>query len=904
MNVFPAFNDSYKTRKRTFRCCKKCRLRRIRCNFLTPDYEIHGCDNCRNRGEPCNLARSYRPELDGELPVKAEPALPLPKAKRAKLNMVPMQVETPSLTGTSEPTSQPSQPLLGQFQFQLNPQPPVLAKPLHTLHIASLHALTLSPAPDVVRSKSFSNGPRKDLDSAGLHQDYLYKNLGYPEREVSPGQKTHLSTMLPPLFPMVTAAPYAAAIDNVDAIIHHIDWRYLKQHYDFNTTIRQLRFYFSKTLSRKNTLVEPEVVKDVLARKHISKSMHLGPQNALHFKFLLSMHAFTLNTPGFCEISETDLVKLFEIYFYKVNSVFPIVFESEFWELYKRDRIPSVLMYAVVLTAARDELAEPILECCFADNGTPFKEKHVRFQIELEMKIRQLLIFLPELGDSEKLARLTTQLLLSLNFKFNKFGNEQSSHDISDCVGYAYSLLIHQDFFHARIAQEGAQKKSTYLKHLWWVIFIFDRFNAVLNGKAMFINRRDFNIARPIVMPHLNSLVGLAFLLEDTVIAAFRPPRKNGNLEEQPLLEFQEGDPVFAPIKFIEEELKIIGNTDYLNSVYTEYRKHEARSTGHIPNIPVEKYRDRMVFLLERFVSMNIVLILRTGQVKYLDHSPQLDEFSLQLSDSFLKNFQMLKDGRGHQLVMATPLIPLLMLVAFSIPLTTRLRIINEIKNMSGMDYQKVVKVNELSQAFLQEIESFSDKWWFVHEVVTSIKSMKMAKEFDEPKVRRRHSKNPDNSAANRDRVSVHSLVESPSDVESVLPPMLSITSPGFYDEVIKKEDSDEEEEEEELSKSANHDIVNTKMLVPPMMRSFMTMEPSSIITTDDLAFRAQEVRALVNANAENSIYNQPSGSAGSVSSEDVNFDVGQLAELVNTETSFVPSIMDFFNEQSHELFM
>ncbi|KAF8004306.1 hypothetical protein HF325_001754 [Metschnikowia pulcherrima] len=231
-----------------------------------------------------------------------------------------------------------------------------------------------------------------------------------------------------------------------------------------------------------------------------AKSKFLDKSNLLQCRIVLSLHAFTLDTPGFYHIQGDDLVKLYEIYFYKVNSVYPIVFEPEFWELHKRGRIPNIIKYAVILVAARDELSEVILARSFV-NQDSFDVNNSRFLRELEMKIRQLLDFLPELGDTEKLARLITLLLLSLNFRANKIGNEQSSNDVGNSISYAYSLLIHHKFFHEQIMKVGALKKSIYLRHLWWVIFIFDRFNAMLNGKAMFIKRLDFNIQRPLDLP-------------------------------------------------------------------------------------------------------------------------------------------------------------------------------------------------------------------------------------------------------------------------------------------------------------------------------------------------------------------------------------------------------------------
>lgn len=910
MIVFPAFDDNYKIRKRTFRCCKKCRSKRIRCVILGSDYETYGCDNCRKRGVVCDLARDFKP--DDSNPVKVERRESLEQSRETLCDPVTL---AHSVGGTQSVSN-------GQICI-----PPIYQTPSRTNLLGGLNSISsmylnqLNPINQMGDTASQIDNSSQDTLLCGIPvgSSAPSSNLrSEGSRDMSPNQWTPRPPV-PPFPPTISHAPYVAPTDEIENMIDRIDWRYLKQHWDFNTTIHQSRFYFSKIPSRTSYSTKgnkPLMV--ALAKRRTAKSKYLGPHNAMHFKFLLAIHAFTLDTPGFCAMSEVDLLQLYEIYFFKVNSVFPIVFESEFWELYKHNVIPSIIIFAVVLTAAQDELAKPILARSFIDKDPKnFKKNHVRFLTELEMKIRQLLIFLPELGDSEKLVRLTTQLLLSHNFKFNKFGNEQSSHDIADCASYAYSLLIHQDFFHVRICQEGALKKSVFLKHLWWVIVIFDRFNATMNGKAMFIARRDFNIAHPTDLPHLNNLVDLAFDLEDTLVAVFRPPRTMGGkiAEGLPEMETQAEDAKFSPAKFIEKEMKIINDVEAMKEIFTDYRKYETRGT-HLPGISVGRYRDRMVYFLTRFVSMNIVLILRTGQVKFLNASPHLDDFSLMLSDSFLTVFQMLKDGRGHQLLMASPLIPLLMLAVFSIPLTSRLRIISKVKKLrQDIDTKQMIKVNDLSKNFLVELETFANNWWFVHEVVASIKKLnpKMSKELDirqeatMPKKRKR-STNPEVSVAKREKLSIHSLVDDAPDSVKLLPTLLSITSPGYYDESIKS--SEDEDDDADLSNPKDYESemhVHNKMLEPPMFRhSMFLLTPSDILTAQDLANRAQEVRDLFNSNAfeDNGRSNVSPGQAGSVGSEEVNFDVGQMAELVSTETSFVPSIMDFFNDQSHEFYM
>lgn len=979
MFVFPAFDSNYKTRKRTFRCCKKCRNKRIRCIILNADYEIHGCDNCRARSFTCDLIKPHRVKTedsvfaDGEKTIPPEALSPdiVSNSDLVQAYALENQYAQPAPTSgidhhdlaqlqghiqnnshhqvnnlaptsakfqaPSPPLSNPSNVLTYLFASSASPCSQNIAGSVGNIlgdrgqgppNSAAVNinganpAFTSGSTATILSSQVASNGSMAISGNTAVMQNMLVTH-GHGDRGVLLENITENYTeersgseswqFTPPFPPNVSSGPHVPSIENIDSMIDKIDWRYLKRYFDFNTTIRQSRYYFAKTLTRKGcTSLKEESLSEVLAKKHSVKPKKLRALNALHFKFLLSFHAFTLNTPGFYEISDTDLLHLFEIYFYKVNSVLPIVFEAEFWELYKRNKIPTIIVYAIVLVISRDQLAEPILARSFVHNGATFRENQVRFLTELEMKIRQLLMFLPELGDTEKLARLITQLLLSLNFKFNKFGNEQSSHDLAECISYAYSLLIHQEFFHVRIAKEGAQKKSVYLKHLWWVIFIFDRFNALMNGKAMFIKRLDFNVARPTDMPSLDQLVSLAYTLEDTLIAVSRPPRIIDGKEVIATQETLVGDPEFRPAAFIEQEMQLIKDREKLQTSFTEYRQFENLLNSHLPGIPVEMYRDRVILFLSRILSNQIVLILRTGQVKYSDDAPDMDEFSLILSESFMSLLDMLRDGRGSQLTLEIPLIPLIMLVAFSVPLTTRIRLISKLKNIgnTSIDFKKVQKVMDLSQIYLKELKKFGEKWWFVNEVVSSIESvnMKMTNLNDKPVQPKKRKKSiPDEPVVKRERLSIDSLVTDPSDVESVLPPLLSITSPGFYDEVITKGESDEEEDEEsgdellDTTAGPEDDLISMKTLVPPMMRNFSI---PSFMTAEDLASRAQEIRNLA-TNVDFPFEQGPTATLLSsrdsvTSADDVNFDVGQLAELVTDETSFMPSALDFWNE--HEL--
>lgn len=898
MFVFPAYNSSYKSRKRTFRCCQTCRMKRIRC-FLTGEYETHGCDVCRRKGLHCDLIKQQHDKISVEqkasfLPdFKLETPVSLPHSSR--ISEAPMSSQSsPNRSSYMDP-----------IRYSTGNVPPLPKENMSPSRsksedLSTYTNQTHSIPPQPQQPQAFYPNILASSGSPMQHEklfDTLFANPFAPVQEENqeikseardgPRSNTSLSTSW-------FSSPRTFNSDNIEEIIHKVDWKFLKRVFDFNTSIKETAVYFAKTLSRKDAETKWESLTEILSKRHRHKTRYLSSRNCLHFKFLLSIHAFTLNTPGFFEVSQSDLLKLYEIYFYKVNSIFPIVHEQEFWELYKKNKIPNIMAYAMIIIAARDELSELILRRSFCTNTGLFKDKQNRFIYELEVKVRQLLLFLPELGDTEKLTRLTTQLLLCLNFTFNKFGNEQSSHDLFDCVSYSFSLLIHHDFFHERIIQEGVKNKSTYLKHLWWVIFILDRFNALLNGKAVVIKRPDFNIGRPTDLPHLDRIVGIAYALEDTLIEAFRPPRVFNGVKSIKA-ETLPGDPIFVPSEYLKDDGA--ARIEKVRAKFMEHDYDKSKKIGCLPAMPVSAYRDRHVLFLEEIMKNQIGLILRTGQVKYLKSCPEIDEPSLRLSESFVKLLDMLKDGRGYELVMPIPLIPLIMLVSFSVPLTSRMRLLSKLKGIpsDSLAYAKMTRVGDLCNKFIQELNILSESWWFVHEVMASIQSLNQkankSMENREKILAIRKAAKADEEIK-RHKLSIKSLVSSKSDDESAIPLMLSITSPGFYDEVIVLSgDEDQEEKDADSPSTDDQDeqyAFQDHLLVPPVIGSASF---TNYADTDE----APDVRGLL-LGLENA--HPFSDNPFQFANEGMPWDAGFVAGHINDETSFLPNILHFFNEQ------
>lgn len=984
MFIFPAFNDSYKTRKRTFRCCKVCRVKRIRCTILNASYEKEGCDNCKISGAQCDLVKAQNstkktlkkinthqevvnisePEITPAIQSKpnftfdpdnttnllsrnrditqdvdksfpsipktlgvpfSNPNLEYPPNRMPSSFSVPNNFLNPPnslLYELPRPNSQQNYSANLNNGYNLNFIPHGLLKGPQSFGSGE-HLLPL-PGLSTVLPRSLSS-PQNHIQSSHISQtkDSSFQNKNIPKQLGDCGtyekKSTDFSRVSIPEINLKSPSDrkpegvstgkvlskdsfsssekvshtYHSLSNTINQDITNIDHRFLKEKFNFNCRFRQSKFFSTKTL-----IINPENPEEEGSKAHISKqlltrSKFLDKSNLLHFKFLLSLHAFTLDTPGFYNIQPEDVVKLYEIYFYKVNSIFPIVFEEEFWELHQRDKIPNILIYAIVLNAANDELSEPILARSFVDNDVTFEENYARFLKELEMKIRQLLEFLPELGDTEKLSRLITLLLLSINFRYNKFGNEQSSSDVGDSISYAFSLLIHNEYFHAMIVKVGASKKSAYLRRLWWVIFIFDRFNALLNGKAMFIKRVDFNIERPLDLPHLDRLVLLAYSLEDTLVAAFRPQRTSTENSNRIIDEYVDGDPVFNPTQIMNDEIYFLDNTEDIERILKIEKPMKEDDGNHLPEVEVEVYRDRFVFFMERLLRHQIILVFRTGQFKVLRETSQIDVLGLRLSKNLLRIFQMLKCDQNHKLVMATPLIPLMLLVSLSVPSFARYSLFRRSKEG---DKEITDQLTRLIEDYMTELGMFSKKFWFLHEVITSL-----AKKHDTDSKKSTESISPDLEyiTPKHHTISINSLVNDAADAECILPSLFSITSPGFYEDAMVEDDS--EEEDKQMPKLRSDQIGG-----PAKENKEKNSRPNSS-KQQTANFEASPTRRKSAPDYEGMLtgYTGLDDSSCRTTSlaDDLNFDVAQLAEMVSVDTNFIPHVMDFFPDSEQNFF-
>lgn len=437
MFVFPAFNSNYKTRKRTFKCCQNCRIKRIKCEITSSNYEVEGCTNCLKNKLKCNLIKDKRqiktepsqPPAEGYCPT------PNPSSTESVMEYSPIgKVDLDVLLITDE-TKINARFLKEMFNFNICSEDKAL-----TYQYVYHH-----------------------------HPKYIISN------KLDDNSIWHESGVIVDNKPDAIYKTYKAKDDNCIDKFH----------------LRSIKVY----------------------------------------RFLLSINAFLLSHPEF-PITDYEITDLVNIYFKKINSIFPVVNENEFRKDFESGNAPTVLLYAIILIILRDSLAEPILLQVFkrADPGMVFTQKQFTKCLmdhitDLEYKIRQILLILPQLGDGDKLTRLEVLLLLSLHFNSDKMGHEQAAHDVTDAINLAESLALHMK----RVNLEHSKRNAA--SNLWWCCYVFDRFSAIVCGRQIFINSDDFNIDLPSDNIHLLKMVQLARSLEK--LCAIYQPFKNSVIDSE-----------------------------------------------------------------------------------------------------------------------------------------------------------------------------------------------------------------------------------------------------------------------------------------------------------------------------------------------------------------------------------
>lgn len=589
MFVFPALNNNFKSRKRTFRCCHQCRSKRTKCDITSPNSDAQGCTNCQKHGWACSFLKT---------PVKKGPGLsedPLSQLSRMYSEPAPKDMKTVNLRYLKD-----------TFNFNTS-----------GLDLASAYQYVFHDHPKAIIIN-------KGLDSTVWHE--------------------------------------AGVI--VD--------------FDLKEETKKYKTGGFGGKERENYI-----------------------RNRRTYQYLLLIYAFTLSSPEFAFTAD-DITRLLQIYFFKVNSMFPMIHESRFWEDYSNKKAQNVIIYVMILAVSRDKMAEPILRSVFqrsrqGEQPTDFQEDLINFMKETEAKIRQILFILPELGDVDKLIRLIVLLILLMHFRYDRLGNEESAHDLTAALNLALSLGIHMKVASDKFPKE----RNEYCTSLWWCCFIFDRFNAVVNCRSIFVRHEDFNVDLPYNNPVLLRMVQVARTFENMLLAIYRPfdnVHVSGNANDM-----QARLKIFNPAEFQKIEFDICDRE--ITSAAEVYR-HVDGSPESLPT-----YVANTEHFLTRII--NNTVILAAQKVRFSKHAipGQQSEIiaTLKSSANILWYVRQLKDP----MMLNIPMVPWTLLIAMASFLKRRAKTLLE---GYTLDWNPTTPKYDVED-FLLELDKLADTWFIVDEI-------------------------------------------------------------------------------------------------------------------------------------------------------------------------------------------
>lgn len=631
MFVFPAFDSNYKTRKRVFRCCERCRAKRIKCRFS--DDEKSGCLSCLKHGEVC----SFSPQNNSGSTVGQH-----------NINNVTTDSSTPPIRSGKVNTQ-------GTYLTNVIPN--------DDNSTASIVSPTLSESGDVDIKLVTPMYLKQQFNFvvSGMLDERGYEYVFHDHPKVVINNKISDSTFW-----------HESGI--------HVGYSNPKTSVEDGTTVPRKRKILCKPIN--------------------ASDFHIKDKRT--YKYLLSINAFSLTT-GEYAFTNSEIRRLIDIYFVKINSIFPIVNTLEFWEEYQTNRLPSIVIYAILIVILKDSQAEPILKAMFQRNGKSVDDDqvYIDYITELENKIRQILLVLPQLGDYDKLTRLATKLLLSMHFSYDRLGNEESAHDLTDAINLALLMGIHMK----RQITDFNENKLDHLNNLWWCCYIFDRFNALINSRTLFISLKDFNIDPP-RSANLLKLTQVAKSLENMLLDIYRPFKRDTKKSRNEVYDLNE-------FHINEFDLCQKDQSGELNEFGV---KTTNSSVGGVTGV-VETYVASSVYLLTRLVN-NVVIL--AGQKSKFDNPHIANNIPEEIAYIASTNILWYMNNKLEEVIMNFPMIPWCISLGMAVTLKRKAKQIL----ISSTDFSAVQTNNDLNK-YIKLLEKYSKKWWVVDEIC------KLSKEFE-----------------------------------------------------------------------------------------------------------------------------------------------------------------------------
>ncbi|CAG8956785.1 hypothetical protein HYFRA_00011174 [Hymenoscyphus fraxineus] len=221
---------------------------------------------------------------------------------------------------------------------------------------------------------------------------------------------------------------------------------------------------------------------------NVTSHKETSPTNAEGGGHPSDVSAYGSKEPNAIAVSPIDEAALIDIYFLRVNTILPILVESEFREEYSCSRLPQPLVHAVCLTAAKDIRAKSHLS--FLDVSSMMNTRDFS-RLLYDSIVKEI----QKIPRYEKLSLIRILTLISLHSE-GPDGAEHASMHLAQAIHHAQTMGLH-------LARDSASGGNVAQVKLFWCIWSLDKLNAATNGRPVMINDKDLSV------PDFISEVGL-----------------------------------------------------------------------------------------------------------------------------------------------------------------------------------------------------------------------------------------------------------------------------------------------------------------------------------------------------------------------------------------------------------
>ncbi|KAK9463075.1 uncharacterized protein V1516DRAFT_634887 [Lipomyces oligophaga] len=488
MFVFPANDDGYRKRKKSFKACDQCKKGRRRCQ---PSSLSNGqCTKCARDNLRCSLVSDMSaliPRKD-QLQQQQEPGISL-ASHPPPLSRIspPGRHSPPNHFASTKPispivvTSMPETP--GILRTGLTPSLSLPSPLPHTQSMAIPFGSNSMTPPSIAVSASSSLAPKMA-----------------PRRvNHSPPTITSISALVNPsdseIRPPVEATPMEP-----------------------ETTDTPPRRFISNLDPTSELVMAGEVDDDKigvwLASDNASdklddsqrRTIHVPPPvNSQMLVYLNTLHAFEMP-------SEQDREGLVDLYFSSINRNLPVIEEKVFRRQLARGEHSTILLHAIMLSASRHAQASKFLHGREPRDFAALTYSKVKGLLYAEM-------------EQDSLTLIRIYALLSLHSEGPR-GLSDSSRDLSMAFHHAHFSAIHLRRDHI---EPSTPDKFSPIQQLWLSLWCLDHMSSCITGHPLHSHPRDVGFpvddngpAFGLKDDPLKRMVESCFYL-DTTIDLYRP---------------------------------------------------------------------------------------------------------------------------------------------------------------------------------------------------------------------------------------------------------------------------------------------------------------------------------------------------------------------------------------------